>query len=447
MDASPTDDACAEDETRRTSELPREIWGEIATFSSRDTVLNLRAVCHMLKIESDQSITRISVRGGARLRAFADANAFPLVQTLGLIKCGDADLAYLGAALRRHPRPQLCLVLDQGNSGITARGFAALHTVSFRSLQMKFGVLDTADVQALSTLNCPMSITAYCSPAGLLAMANIRGLRELWPIRSIFDDRVARAFRDHPVTDLTLVSCRYVTASTLQHIAGNQSLRVLNLDSTDAAFDVDAARAFAENQTLKTLAIWHPMHHFLSENACAALSENRGLKVLSMPVPAGIGYLGRMASLRGLHLQGLTEGALQAAPAIREHDAHALVRGLKLESLRLTRVQFLGDAHAVLLGGIRATTLCLTETTLDAGAVSALLTNRNVTDLELIAVEIDSTDAIALASHPSLICLSIKTLNDELDLRFSPEVIQALRAAWQASGRSPLQLGGVLALA
>jgi hypothetical protein len=309
---------------------------------------------------------------------------------------------------------------------------------------MMFGVLDTEDAQALSSLNCTMAITAYMLPGSLLSMANIRGLTELWPIRSVFDEGVARAFHDHPLTELTLVTCLDVSPLALQHIAGNRSLRVLNLDSGQATFDVDTARAFAENQTLETLALWHPMHHFFSENACAALSENRFLKVLSIPVPAGLHYLGRMTSLEGLHLQGLTEGALQAAPAMEEHAAHEIVRGLQLQWLRLTRVQFLAQALAVLLGGIRASKLHLTETALDSRTILALLSNRHVTELELVGVQIESADAVALASHPSLVWLSIETLDRDPDGWFPAEAIHALRAAWQVSGRDLSQLGGVL---
>ena len=426
-------------------DLPREIWGEIAHFASRDTVLNLRGTSHLLKMESDLAMTHMTLRGGARLRAFADADAFPHVQTLKLIRCGDADLVYLGASLTRYCRPQLVLELDHSNAGITWQGFAALQTAMFRSLHMRYGVLDTTDVHALSGLRCDLSITAYSEPDSLLAMAGIRGLRKLWPIRSVFDAHVALAFRDHPLTELTLVSARLVSSAALQHLAENRALRTLDLDSAEAFFDVDAARAFAANQTLETLAVWHPMHHFLTENACAALSENRSLKVLAIPVPAGVRYLGRMGSLETLHLQGLTEGARQAVPVIEEQDAHALVQGLQLQSLQLSQVTFRPSALAILLGGIRANQLCLTDVMLDTRAVAALLTNRHVAALELVTVQIDSADVIALGSHPSLARFSMRTPEGEPDEQLPLTAIQALWAAWEARGRSRSQLAGVLA--
>jgi hypothetical protein len=115
-------------------------------------------------------------------------------------------------------------------------------------------------------------------------------------------------------------------------------------------------------------------------------------------------------------------------------------------AFRFTRVQFLADALAVLLGGIRASKLSFTETALDSRVILALLPNRYVTELELVGVQIESADAVALASHPSLVWLSIETPDDEPDVRFPAETIRALRATWQMSGRGVSQLGGVLTL-
>jgi len=153
-----------------------------------------------------------------------------------------------------------------------------------------------------------------------------------------------------------------------------------------------------------------------------------------------------MASLATLHLQGLTEDAPHAEPAIEERDAHDMVYGLRLESLQLTRAKFRANAVALLLAGIRADKLCLTEITLDARAVSAFLPNRYVTDLELEAVQMDSASAIALASHPSLVRLSMRITLGDPDEQLSLAALHVLRAAGCASGRSPSQLGGVLAL-
>jgi len=81
-----------------------------------------------------------------------------------------------------------------------------------------------------------MSITAYSAADSLRSMANIRGLSRLRPLRSVFDEGVAQAFRNHPLTELTLVTSRDVSSAALQHLAENRSLRELHLDSAEGIF-------------------------------------------------------------------------------------------------------------------------------------------------------------------------------------------------------------------
>ena len=436
-------------QTDKVPTLPNEIWGEIAAFGTRDTVLNLRAANRMLQAEAERVITKMSLRGSARVRAFADAKAFPYLQALTLNRCCDADVAYLSAALIRQARPSMTLVFDHGNIGITAQGWASLYGVPLSALRVKFGMLDSADIEALAHLTCDISMQAYFSAGSLLAAAALPTIKRLWPIRSMFDDRVALAFRDHPLQELTLATAQGLSSLGLQYLAANRSLRVLDLDGSQSNFDVHAARAFAENDTLETLSICEPLHHFMSEDACAALSENRSLRTLSIPVPTALHYLGRMSSLKHLHLQGLSDEARQQGqqgePDISADAVRGLIHGLRLASLRLEHVKINADALPLLLESIHTDKLYLSEMRLDTRGVAALLSNKHVRDLEFVDVTIDKMDALALATHPSLTRLSMQTYIAAACDMLGAEDIQALRAAWTVSGRAPSQLAGMLA--
>jgi hypothetical protein len=427
-----------------------DLWCEIATFSARRDVLNLRSISTDLSKWVDKSITSLSVtadQAPAMVAALGHAKNLNHIRALRIENCANDNLPGVIQALTALPHAPWHVEFVRN-----PRLLNPLYTLDVQpfsdiapaSLRLSDFCVDTAEMlQGLARLNYPIHL-ATGHPHGLLhdenlpALANIPHLVSLDVMASAIDDGAAQALGAHPtLTELHLhtdASHRLVISDrALAALANSVTLRTLHLARVDTDFSEEVIAALAGNRSLAYLCLGGPDDVF-DESFALALSRNTILNTLHIAVRAGCGHLAHMRSLEHLFIGG----------KISLDDARQFAKHAHLRTLHGYRCEFAPGALAVMVGcPIKHITLenpagnavfALTDTDIDA-----FLGNTALRSLSLVlptAPNTGITQAIRLARHPTLTSLSIRYLTTldaeapriELDLTLEERTL--LAAAW-----------------
>jgi hypothetical protein len=232
-----------------TCELPIEIWGLVADFSSRAVVLNLRSVSAALKSETERTISHLFLAGKDQITDFANSLSFEHMTHLTLRNCDEESLNYLASILAEKSNLTLHLrVVLNVDRPLYPRGFAAISTVGLASLSVVDGEIGYGIALALAEVNYPVHLHAGFTPLGLLTAGGIRTLTVLHPLYGNFNDNVARAFKAHPsLRSLVIPSDSLLTETGLRDIAQLPALRRLVVNCEAPTIDIETARALAPN--------------------------------------------------------------------------------------------------------------------------------------------------------------------------------------------------------
>jgi len=413
-------------------ELPNEIWGIVADFSARDTILNLRAVTTMLREEAERAIVDLSLTGQEQIDGFANATGFAHVQNLSISHCKPNDLLHLAAALERKPhcRPNLRVSLALGH-GPMAAGLSALRTVGLASLSVRYGETTVADALALTDADFPIHLRSGFTKESLIAAAGIRTLTVLRPLYGDFDDEVARAFGSHPALQVLVVTTdSHLTEVGLQTLAGMSVIGELVLNGHVLTMGTDTARALACSNTLMSLSMYKTTR-FRDEAAIAALSQSRSLQTLWITAHEGLHHLGDMRNLSALHLIGDIEpGNILRRLTLR--DVQALVQNTQLTALGLHALEVDEQVLPHIAREHRLEKLTLTSVKIDTPVVEALCANPRKLVLKLVDVAVDAAQSGALMSHRTLDVSHVESVFNE---RFA----LAAGQAWVRAGRPEAQ--------
>jgi len=379
--------------TKAAISLPIELWGEIARFSSRRDVLNLRTINAEMKFQADTAITSITLAGNTRVRAFADAQDFQHIERLQVSYIDSATLQYLATslakdgAIRCRHRPILELKNAEGD---LADGLITLSQLPLGKLRFDdMHLMDTKAVNALAACNFPVDLTASFLPGTLPATSCIATLSSLSAYMCEFTDDMAKRFASHGALE-SLYFCPSASFSSrgIEDLASLAKLRCLWLDynGTPNPIDLAAASALAANPRLESLHIAQLLPSFLqrrfqlfSAESFAALSDSQSLKTLQMPIGPGMHSLGNLKSLESLELDGRFPGC----PLLSTETARCFAQLNSLKSLKLVDVGFERDALSLLLGVHHARHVHLEGVCVDGDVLSALLSKRGLKTLSI----------------------------------------------------------------
>ncbi|MGI4984687.1 MAG: hypothetical protein ACRYGL_15390, partial [Janthinobacterium lividum] len=141
------------------SDLPPEIWGLVADFSSRNTVFNLRAVNKTVMQGIHETFASFTIANSEQLRTFLHFDGFAALADLQVTGCDDTGLAKLAVALTRNPRPSLTLTLAwHDTTRITPHGLKSLCAVPLGALCLKNWKTTGAVVDVLADFSCPVKL-------------------------------------------------------------------------------------------------------------------------------------------------------------------------------------------------------------------------------------------------------------------------------------------------
>ena len=387
------------------SELPNEIWGEIANFSLRNDILNLRTVNRDVRMQADRMITELTLRSSQALIDFAYTDGFKHIKTLHLRQTDGAALILLANRLTTHPRSNLVIDIAECHVGLFD-ALLALGALSLGALRLK-GVYVTPEVVgALAESTFPITLTGYMTREELMNAARIPTLVELAVSSAQFSDDVALSFTAHPALQRLSFPVNQSFSSTgLSYLAAMPDLRSLRVYDTvfmANAISATTARRLAAQGTLESLSIQTRMEP-LSDACLSALSNSRTLKSLGISLSSGIHHVTRMAALEHLTLDGSCFGS-------RPMDvptAHLIGAMPTLNALQLERITFHRDAFRTLIWHLRAETLSLTTMSVEEDGVVALLANTQLTSLSFVDVRIAPAHLVALCQHATLERLTI----------------------------------------
>lgn len=388
----------------RSVDLPAEIWGEIARFSAREDILNLRRASTALRMDADIAVSTLTLSGAAQLHAFTDANCFKHVTTLRLIDIDNNSLHHFASQLAAHPRNTLTLEIQNSYQGVS-RGLAALQGVPLSMLRLENVYLIDAVVAALKECLFPVELKGYLSAEEFVAATHIPTLRMLTSPSTEFDDAIAQSFSLHPTLQvLSLHAGENLSPRGIAYLAQMPALRALSIDESylfAKPIDVMAARALAANQTIENLSIPSSIRG-PSEESFAALSKSSSVKMLEISVCHGMHRLADMVSLAHLALCGSRE-----SPPISTDVASVISSMPHLHTLRLNATHFAAGALHTLLKSCRATNVIIQRVPLRLEEVAALLKNRHISVLTLVETGASSELLSSLLRHPTLKRLSV----------------------------------------
>ena len=397
--------------------LPSELWTEIADFSSRQEILNLRAISREVKAFVDPTVTTVTLRGSKNASDFANSCEFQNIRRLSLIGVSTACLRHVTERLAANPRPELMMSVEKCEASLT-HVLAGLSALPLASLSLdNYHPLSLIDVRMLIGCNFPLDLSTSFLYDGLLEAANIPNLRSLRVQLADVDDVIATWFSAHP----TLENIRFCasdgfTARGMENLAALSKLRSLFVEfmGEPNVIDVAAATALAANPKLEVLKISQFMFSMMprrfepfSAESFQALCASQSLQTLTIPVVSGMQYLADLPKLGVLELHG----KFSACPTITTATARSFMTLPNLQSLKLDTVRFEPEALSIYLAGTSAKHLALNEIALDENAVTALRSNPHLETLSIVsgrtAAVLPAQRVRALLTHPTLQRLSV----------------------------------------
>jgi hypothetical protein len=188
----------------------------------------------------------------------------------------------------------------------------------------------------------------------------------------------------------------------LASIASLRQWRLTEMVAGRFALSSAVADALAANRSLEKLVIKSHVAPIPSASF-QALSKSETLKKLEIAVCSGLEYLGNLATLEHLHLNGRCRGS----PPISQQAAASVTALVNLRSLYILGAQFLDDALTTLLRGSRAERLYLKSVPLEDGQIDAVLTNVSLKALTLVDIALTTEQTATLLAHPTLVQLRI----------------------------------------
>lgn len=386
-------------------ELPNEIWGEIASFSSRTDVLNLRTTSTTLRSQADMSITTMTIADGQGLRAFSDAGGFEQLETLRIDVIDQASTDYFAQALAARPRPGLTLELMQGYANLRTT-LTILSRVPLAGLVLKSPNLDAQVLYALRQFSVPITLIGRFSQHHYAALSCIPALTSLLVLSPDFGETAARHLSSHDALRLiALPLTPDVSARCVGLLASIPSLRHWRLNELVYAFcplSTAVAEALAANRFLEKLVI-RTHSQPISGSSFQALSHSATLKKLEISVCPSLEYLANLTALENLHLDGGCHGS----PPVSQQAAASVASLVKLRSLRLVGTQFAPDALTTLLTVSPATKLYLKHVRLDDEQLALLMRNMSLRELALVDAALTPEQVAMLLAHPTLSKLRI----------------------------------------
>jgi len=381
--------------------LPNEIWGEIASFSSHNDILNLRATSNAMKQEADVAITSIRLKGGAKIRAFAEANSFPHTRQVNLYGVDNDSLLILARHLSRSPRENLRVTL-MSRQGSISEALGQLARLPLAGLLVsRYHHAEDNGLARLTECQYPVELTGYFTREALISASQIPTLSILYSNALGFDDRVAASYTAHPhLQYLLLYANPGLSSRGVADIAAMPALRDLVLyyaDKMVAPLDARAASALAGNGALETVYI-HTGLQCLEGPSFYALSDSQTVKTLRIAICEDMHHIGRMRRLCTVMLDGL--GA-DGRPITRA-TAQAMVSLPDLRFVTLRHARAEPNALNLLLAESAATNVHLHRTPITSDVLSAILSNIRLETLRLDDSEISQEAIGALSQHPTL---------------------------------------------
>lgn len=400
--------ACADSDNHAASrrQLPNEIWGEIAHFSLRNDVLNLRASSNALKQEADRAVTVLRLNGSANISAFATANCFPYIRSLNLYGADNDSLLLLARRLAAFPREHLRITL-MSRQGSISEALIAIAALPLASLLVhRFHQASDNGLAALSACRYPLELTGNLTREALVTASRIATLTTLCSEALGFDDHVAASYAAHPALKFLLLHANSRLSSRgVASIAAMPALRDLvlyNADELAAPLDVMAASALAANRTLESLYI-ETGASCLHAPSFAALSGSQTLKLLRISICENMHQIEGMRGLQCLMLSGKGE----ACPVLTPTAAHAIVN---LPHLRFLTVRFARcepQSLRLLFSPSSITNMYVRGTHVTPDAIAAIIANTRLSALKLDDAGLSPEDIRTLSYHPNLMTLTV----------------------------------------
>jgi hypothetical protein len=391
-----------------TIDIPSEIWGEIACFSPRADILNLRTTSTSVRSEVDANISELTLTGIDRLRAFAQSPSFQQVKTLSVRYADHVSLRELISRLQRSPRPDLTLALIDGFSGLP-EALESLKAVPLAELRLKNVYPLSFPEEAVAAYTFPINISGYHTALELAQAAHVPTLTTLTTRTLHFTHAVAEQFSSHPALQTLSVRTGHeidsLSVGCLASIPHLHKLSLYETCSRSGPIDISATHALASNAALKSLSIYAHTAPFSAESFLA-LSHSATIKRLSIPVGPGMQCLGNMRTLEEITLRG----DIRVSRDIDKPLA-TIIAGLhNLIRLQMHAVQFEKGAFRALLDTCVATDLRLQAVTVDESMIIALLVNTRLRSLNLMGVALHPEQVTALAQHRTLDRLQINNV-------------------------------------
>ena len=395
--------------------LPNEIWGEIASFSSRKDILNLRATSSAMTVEAEWAVSTVKLEGSLELRAFSDACRFNNIKTLHLVDVDNAGLIYFAHALTLHPRSDLTIKVENSYWGV-AMGLDALSAAPLAKICLDNVFLIESVTDALANCTFPIELTGYYSRDEFVAASRIATLTSLSTSSNEFNDDMAMLFASHTaVQNLSLCACASseLTGQGIAHLAAIPSLRTLCISEVlnrVHPITLASASALATNETLQSLDIVSSFEPML-EASFFALSRSQTLQTLSISTCAGMEALAHMTSLHDLALSG----RCFTSPPISAPVARAISRMPALRTISFDTVHFEVGALRIMLIACAATTVRFKHANFEHDDIMALLDNVQARALTLVNVRVMPAHLSLLLAHPTLQQLTINGVQHKLN--------------------------------
>ena len=388
-----------------TIELPHEIWGEIASFSLRTDILNLRATSTALQSQADTAITTMTILAAPALRAFSDAAGFQHVDTLSIDVVDHAATDYFAQSLAVRPRLGLTLDVMHGFANLTST-LTKLSAVPLAGLVLRSPNLDDQVLHALRHFRAPITLIGRFAIHQFAALSHIPTLTELLLLSPNIDEAAAEQLSSHgALRSLALPLMPELTPqciALLGHIVSLREWRLTEMVYEYCPLSTSVAQALAENRWLEKLVI-KTYTQPVSRACFHALSTSQTLKKLEISVCEGLERLGHLETLEHLHLNGRCRGS----PPINQQTAASLAKLVKLRSLVIVGAQFTPGALSTLLTVSPASTLYLKSVSLTDDHLNALIDNGSLRVLTLVDIALTQAQVATLWAHPQLVKLRI----------------------------------------
>lgn len=407
-------------QTRTPPALYKDLWREVAKYTSRNDVLNLRTVSSDMAEWVDSAITHLRVsadKAPGLIAAIGNAAHLQHIDTLTVAQCRYDNFPSVITALAAVPHAALHVHLSRTTSSgrlLDEHGLrhlvdiapASLHLSSFNAPFTK------AEMRIFAGLGYPLSLSMdfYSTQpqTHLLALAEISTLTSLKINPKAVSDDEAEAFRQHPtLTELSLIGPTHMVMSdkALATIAHKENLETLRIGELTEDIGPRAIAALAANTSLRSLTL-DTHYRPLRQPAALALSANTTLRELTLSLVGGCHHLASMRALESLTLRGVGVVSLE--------EAHQFARAAQLKALDLTGADYASGALPIMASSV-VEHLKMAVDVLSDEDIHALVANRALRSLECkTAYDTDTSIryAITLAGHPTLERLSLSHWDD-----------------------------------